>query len=221
MKGLIRNNFYSIGSSLPILIASELALLIVGIIILTVKGNQNEFLTIAISGGIIGSQLGGCGALCGTAIQKDALSQWSKFELTLPVSRATVIKSRYISFLLYCVIGLMMSLITVASIYLLELPVITERIGYSLVFGIVFALAIPTFMTPLILIFGADKNEILLFISIVLGLGLFWGSATLANVLFAGVSNLYFRSAYLIFSGILYVLSYLLSRYLYKRKELM
>lgn len=220
MKGLIRNNFYSIGSSLPILIVSEFALLIIGLIILTLKGSQDEFLTVAISGGIIGSQLGGAGALCGTAIQKDALSKWSKFELTLPINRTTVIQSRYLSFLLYCIIGLLMSLVTVASMYLLGLPVVTERLNYSLVFGIVFALAIPTFMTPLILIFGADKNEILLFISIVLGLGLFWGSITLMNIFFPDISNLYFRLGYLIFSGILYTLSYFLSLNIYKRKEL-
>lgn len=218
MKGLIRNNFYSVGNSLPLLILCQISLLIASVVIFLINGFTNDFLNICIPVGIIGSQLGGFGALCGTFIQKDALSKWSKFEPTLPVSRATIINARFLSFLLYFLMGVMMSIISILIFYVIGVPLYMERISFALTFGLTFGLGIPTLMSPLTITFGADKNEVLLFFSITAGIVCFFGGSTLWNISFP--ESPHFRICYLIGAIVLFICSYLFTQFLYKKKEL-
>lgn len=217
MKGLIRNNFYSVEGSLKTTIftclIAMLAIVFVGIYL------PNNDMLIA---GIIGGVLGAFGALAGTAMQKDGASKWNKFELTMPVSRGDVIKARYISFVLYILIGTFMAAFSALLFYLVTGSVNPERMGYAFAFGISFAMSIPTFMMPLILIFGTDKNDVLLMLSIVIGLGLFFVSSAVVTPFLKDFSNvnLVFRLGYTLFSIVLFAASYLLSVSLYKRKEL-
>ncbi len=164
----IRNNFYSIGSSLPIMLVGQLALVIVILLITIYDGGQNVFLVKTLCGGAIGAQLGGFSALCGTAMQKDALSKWNKFELTLPVKRTTVIQARYISFLLYFLMGFLMALITCGLFYWFVPSMNSEPITYAFAFGTAFGLGIPTFMTPLIIIFASILFVLSYFLSMYL-----------------------------------------------------
>lgn len=216
MRGLIRNNFYTVEGSLKVTILvgfiAMIAIAIVGIYL----PNNNTFIS-----SCIGGMLGAFGALAGTSIQKDGASKWNKFELTMPISRNDVIKARYISFLFYILIGILMDILCTLLLFVVTGSVNLERIGYGIAFGIAFAMSIPTFMTPLILIFGTDKTEILLMVSCFMGLGLFFGSSVILAPFLSNFSNvnLVFRLGYIIFSILLYFLSYFLSIYLYKRKE--
>lgn len=217
MRGLIRNNFYTVEGSLKITILIGFVAMI-GIVIAGIFFPNNGTLVLSAIGGILGA----FGALAGTALQKDGASKWNKFELTMPISRNDVIKARYISFLLYVLIGIFMAILSVLLFYVVTGTVNLERMGYVFVFGIAFAMSIPTFMTPLVLIFGTDKNEALMMVSIVISLGLFFGSSAILTPFLSNFSNanLVFRLGYFIFSILLYFLSYLFSLCLYKRKEL-
>lgn len=217
MRGLIRNNFYTVEGSLKVTIL----IAFIGMMMLAIVGiyfpNNNSLLP-----GIISGILGAFGALAGTAIQKDGASKWNKFELTMPISRNDVIKARYISFVLYIFIGIFMAILSVLLFYVVTGTVNLERAGYGFIFGIAFAMSIPTFMTPLVLIFGTDKNETLLMVSVAICLGLFLGSSAILTPFLSNFSNsnLVFRFGYFIFTVLLFAVSYLLSVFLYKRKEL-
>lgn len=217
MKGLIRNNFYNVESSLKLTILIGF----IGMIAIPIIGiyfpNNDTLIS-----GFIGGMIGAFGALAGTAIQKDGTSKWNKFELTMPISRTDVIKARYISFVLYILVGIFMAILSVLLFYAVTGSVNLERMGYGFVFGISFAMSLPAFMTPLILIFGKDKNETILMVSAVMGLGLFLGSSAVLTPFLSDFShsNLVFRLGYYIFSIVLFVISYLFSLFLYKRKEL-
>lgn len=217
MKGLIRNNFYSVEGSLK----ATILIGFIAMLVLAVAGIYFPNIDI-FAASIIGGILGAFGALAGTAMQKDGTSKWNKFELTMPVSRGDVIKARYISFALYILIGAFMAILTALLFYLVNGSVNLERTGYSFAFGISFAMSIPTFMMPLILIFGIDKNEMLLMISAVVGLGLFFVSSAIVTPFLKNFSNVnfVFRVGYVLFSIVLFAASYLLSVSLYKRKEL-
>ncbi len=217
MKGLIRNNFYMVSGSLKAMVVFS-AVALVCIII----GEMNGSIGTMIISAVIGSQLGGFGALAGTAIQQDATSKWNRFELTLPIKRTDVIKAKYVSFLLFVLIGLVLAIISTILHIAITDVVNFERIGYSFTFGLAFALSIPTFMIPLILIFGADKNEVILFAAVGLGFALFFGSSMLIAYILPieHNSNLIFRGGYLLLSVILYAVSYLVSVIIYNKKEL-
>ncbi len=216
MRGLIRNNFYMVSGSITAGIIASFAAMILGAL-------TNETVVYSIMGG----QIGGFGALAATAIQKDAASKWSRFELTMPVKRSDVIKARYISFLLFILIGFILAVMTVV-VHGVTINVVSgemvdfERIGYVFTFGVAFALSIPTFMVPLVLIFGADKNEILLFVSAGIGLALFIGSSAIIalSLPIEYNTNLIFRGGYLLLSIVMLSISYRVSLMIYKKKEI-
>ena len=217
MKGLLRNNFYATESSIKATVLTSF----IGIIAITIGGLlyplNNTIMTIVVSG-----ILGGFGALAGTAVQKDVNCKWSKFELTMPVSRKDVVSARYFSFFIYIMLGVFMAILSVFLFYLVSDSIKLERVGYSFTFGIAFAFSIPTFLYPLVLIFGSDKNETLLLIAIFLGVGLFFGSSVLTSPFLQSFehSNLIFRISYMIASIGLFVLSYIFSLFYYSKKEL-
>ncbi len=217
MKGLIRNNFYTVEGSLKAtLLLSFVAAIVLAIVgkVTADSGNLFSF--------IIAGNLGGFGALAMTVMQKDAASKWNKFELTMPVSRKDVVTARYISCMLYVLIGVIVSMISIFVFYLVTGSANLERAGYGYAFGIGFALAIPTFMIPLVMILGTDKTEPLALVSVIAGLLLFFGSSAIMTPFLkdAANANYIFRLSYVAFSIVLFVASYLLSRWIYKKKEL-
>lgn len=217
MKGLIRNNFYTVEGSLKLtLLISILAAVVLVVAGKLTRDSGNLFSL------IIGGNLGGFGALSATAIQKDAASKWDRFELTMPVSRTDVVTARYLSCMFYIFIGIIMALLNVLVFYLAAGTVNLERMSYGFVFGLGFALSLPTFMIPLTMIFGADKNESLTLVAIFAGLALFVGARVLMTPLLTDAANadFVFRAGYMAFSVVLFGASYLLSCWLYRRKEL-
>ncbi len=217
MKGLIRNNFYMLGSGLTLTFVFSALGVIVSAVLGALSENSGQLIS-----GIIGAQLGGFGALAGTAMLKDAICKWNKFELTMPVSRGDVIKARYISYIIFILMGLLMAALSVFGLSLTAESVDMERVGFGFTFGLAFGLSLPTFMSPLALIFGADKNDILLFISVFLSLGLFIGSSAALTPILNETSdpNFVFRLGYFVFSIILFGISFLVSLKIYKKKEL-
>lgn len=220
MKGLIRNNFYTVEGSLK----TSLLVSAIATIVFAIAGKfiSNDFFSSMFFNGIVGANLGGFGAVSATSMQRDAASKWNTFELTMPVSRKDVVTARYTSYLLYILIGVFMSVLSLLVFYLVNGAVNLERIGYGFTFGLGFALSIPTFMTPLVLIFGTDKTEAFMVVSVLTGLALFVGfSAVMMPFLTnAANANLIYRASYLTFSIVLFVLSYLLSCRVYQKKDL-
>lgn len=217
MKGLIRNNFYkvegSLKSTLLISAACALVLLLVG----KTAESSNYLLGFTIAG-----ILGGYGSLTVTAIQQDAASKWDKFELTLPVRRKDVVTARYISSLLYILIGFFISILSILPFYIVTGSIDLERVGFGLTFGLGFALAISTFMIPLVMLFGTDKVESMMLVSVIAGLLLLYGYNMIVTLLFkdASLITFVFRIGYIALSLLLFFLSYLISCGIYKKKEL-
>ncbi len=217
MKGLIRNNFYTVEGSLKsTLLLSIIAAIVLAIVTRVISDSGNLFSM------IISGNLGAFGALTMTVIQKDAVSKWNKFELTMPVRRRDVITARYIASMLYVLIGTIMAVVSVLVFYLATGALNLERMSYGFVFGWGFALSMPTFMIPLVLILGTDKIEPIMVVAIIAGFLLFLGGSAVASPFLKETANpdFVFRLSYLVFSIVLLVGSYLLSCWLYKKKEL-
>lgn len=217
MKGLIRNNFYSVGSTLKWTIAFCMVINI-GVIIGAVRFPSNDvFLPILISG-----QIGAFVGLTGTALQKDNASKWSKYERTLPLKICTVVRARYISFFIFAIIGILLGTITVLLFSLISgQPLNLERVGYGYSFGITFALVVPALLYPLVLKFGADKSEILLMIAVLITVGLFVGGSVILEPYLNHLNNvnMIYRIVCIAIGFIMFIGSYFISLALYKRKE--
>lgn len=218
MKGLIRNNFYSMEDSLKLTSAINIMMAIGA----SVLGIFNSFARswIAI---VILLQMGSYAVQVASTLQKDVSSQWNKFEITMPVRRKDVVKAKYICFILNGVLGIAAALLTVIISQLLQIDINVEKVFLGITFGIVITFALPALMYPLLLIFGVDKTEMVLSISVILISILFVGSSVIFNYIMPDLSvysNLVFRCSIIVISIILFIISYMFSVISYKKKEL-
>ena len=218
MKGLIRNNFYSMEDSLKLTSAINI-MMAIGV---SVLGIFNSFARswIAI---VILLQMGSYAVQVASTLQKDVSSQWNKFEITMPVRRKDVVKAKYICFILNGVLGIAAALLTVIISQLLQIDINVEKVFLGITFGIVITFALPALMYPLLLIFGVDKTEMVLSISVILISILFVGSSVIFNYIMPDLSvysNLVFRCSIIVISIILFLISYMFSVISYKKKEL-
>ena len=216
MKGLIRNNFYSMEDSLKLTSAINI-MMAIGV---SVLGIFNSFARswIAI---VILLQMGSYAVQVASTLQKDVSSQWNKFEITMPVRRKDVVKAKYICFILNGVLGIAAALLTVIISQLLQIDINVEKVFLSITFGIVIIFALPALTYPLLLIFGVDKTEMVLSISVISIL--FVSSSVIFNYIMPDLSvysNLVFRCSIIVISIILFIISYMFSVILYKKKEL-
>ena len=217
MKGLIRNNFYSVCSALKWTIAFCIVVNIAIIIGAERFTNSEGLLTILILG-----EIGAFTSLTGTALEKDNASNWSKYERTLPVKMSDITMARYISFLIFSGIGILLATVTVVLFSaILTQPINLERVGYGYSFGIVFSLLVPAFLYPLVLKFGADKVNLMLIISVSITLFLFNGGSSILTPYLINLNNanMIYRIGFMVISVLMFIASYFISLAIYKRKE--
>ena len=102
MKGLIRNNFYSMESNMGIsfLIAAFLA---ATPLLLPDSNFIPRIISIQIFIFIVNT---------GTSLHADTVAKWNKYELTLPVERKEAILAKYISIAILILLGVLMGGIT-------------------------------------------------------------------------------------------------------------
>ncbi|MEF9935600.1 MAG: ABC-2 transporter permease [Clostridium sp.] len=218
MKGLIINNFYSVGSTLKWTIGISIIINIAVMIGAVVYPTIIDILPV-----LMLAQIGAFVGLIGTALQKDSTSKWSKFERTLPVRVCDIIKARYISFLIFSAIGVGLATITVVVMSIASMESMNfERVGYGYGFGITFALLVPAIMYPLILRFGADKSEILLMVSVLVVTCLFFAGSALIGPYLENLqsSDIIYRLGWITISVACFIGSYFISLSIYKRKQL-
>lgn len=218
MKGLIRNNFYSVSSTLKWTIVLCLVLNIAVIIGAWKYPSSGSLLPILMLG-----QIGAFVGLTGTALQKDNASKWNIYERILPVRICDVVKARYISFLIFSMIGVLLASITVFIFFTISASSVNlERVGYGYSFGITFALLVPSLLYPLVLKFGSDKSEVMLLASILITMVLFVGGSVLLAPFIGGSNSAdsVYRTISLGISVVFFLSSYFLSLMIYKRKEL-
>ena len=155
MRGLIRNNLYSMESS--IILAFVLSAFL-AVSSLFMKSDISTPLIIAIQVFLFVVNIG-------TSLRADEVSKWSKYEITLPVSRGKLVLAKYISVVILLVFGMLMGTVTalLSSIsgQSMTLPTLLRgfEVGLTLSF---FSIAV---MYPLVLKLGIEKNELILILS--------------------------------------------------------
>lgn len=211
MRGLLLNNFYSmekgIRQSFIITIAAVALLLLAQNPLGLRAATFLPFLLIPIN------------AL--EVLKHDRLSGWDKFEVTLPVSREKIIRSKYLTFLILLVASaaLLVVLFTVSD-FAIAPSLDATFVNFTLRgIGIVLCIAAATFFLTYML--GAEKSDTITLMSGGFGIAVFFLVSSLLPGLIgtgAGYDRIFSISLVLI-AGILFVISYILSVILYKRKE--
>ncbi|MDO5400550.1 MAG: ABC-2 transporter permease [Eubacteriales bacterium] len=162
MKGLIRNNFYSMESNVKISFTIALFLSVAAFFV-----KQSAFIQM-----IIGAQVFIFIVNVGTSLHADVVSKWNKFELTLPVKYNDIIKAKYISFVMLILFGIVMGSITAISVYVTSGLSNIQSVLYGYEFGFTLAATTAGIMYPLMLKFGTEKNELIMILSVISSIGL-------------------------------------------------
>jgi len=218
MNGLLKNQFYGAIGSFFIL----LAFFIFTGIILLITGNPTLLTFFAVVATIAFT------FNATASLRKEASSNWSKYELTTPVRRKDVTKSRYINHAIWAMFGIILSAffvgLTVAihgNLYFYHTvrdPLMLFCIGTGV------ALLTGSLFYPSIYFFGTDKSEILMIISLLGAAGITAGMIWLLNAAysFKPMTDFQFYITTAIYMAtviISFVLSYFLTTYIFNRKE--
>lgn len=211
MNGLIRNNFYSMGSNLKMAFIMAAVLAFSPLLI-----NNTSFYSM-----IIAVQMFLFVANTGTALHADEVSKWNKFEMTLPIKRSTIIGAKYITFFVLILCGFLMGLCTTICANLAGQTWSFASALWGYAYGLVLSTISIALMYPIILRIGTEKNELIFLLSafaavgsmgvIALSLSSVTGGINLHHPLVSIVSAL---AAILMF-----LLSYFISLKIHKKKE--
>lgn len=155
MNGLIRNNFYSMGSNLKISFIMAAVLVFSPLLI-----KDTSFYPM-----IIAVQIFLFVTNTGTALHADEVSKWNKFELTLPIKRSSIIGAKYITFFVLILSGFLMGLCTAICIYLAGQTWSLSSALWGYTYGLALSTISIALMYPIILKIGTEKNELIFLLS--------------------------------------------------------
>jgi len=214
MKGLLKNNFYAVCTSAK---AFSAFMLLTGMFVVVVI-SPSLLIGYALLG-MVGFSLN---ALAG--LRKESSTKWSKYKLTVPVMRSDIVRSYFISQLLWLMVGTVFAGIGITLSVMLHGYPFDRNTDLFLLFvvGIGISLFMGAIFFPLFYLGGEERNEVFMIISLLCGVGIIMGLCTLINALFP-----YMTTARLIGGGLAilacsllaYALSYPLTVSIFKKKE--
>lgn len=161
-----------------------------------------------------------------SSLRKDAETKWNRFEITMPITRAEIIKCKYLFYLFWVFVSTI-----VAALFTGLAVVIHGNIFFvygirdicSLFsLGIGIALLSGAIFYPLAYTFGAEKSEALIIISLVCAAGTAFILLRLINSRVPQNDFEYYisLSIFVIIVTLLFITSYFLSQSLYKKKDI-
>lgn len=212
MKGLFINNFYSSIGNIKLFLTIVLA----AAAFVLVTGNstaQELFVYITITALSINAVV---------SSRKDAISNWNKFEITMPVKRKDIIKSKYLSYVFWLGIGTALALVVTMVTMLIHgnsnLLYGMSNFYSMFVLGIGISLFTGALFFPFAYLVGIDKSETILIISVLFAIGL---AVIILNVLNQFITDFIIRMvAFVIIYILFFAFSYTLTLGIYLKKEL-
>ena len=211
MKGLILNNLYtvekSIKSSTILAIAVVIGLMITKTPMALKVAIFLPFLLVPVHAFEV--------------LKHDAMSGWNKFELTLPLTRKTIITSKYVTFLLLFILSALIVSVPFLIAHVFIFPTMTPLFFNFFLRGMGLILCMATLTYPLTYILGTEKSDTVTISSVGFSLGMFFLLSVLLQMLIGTIEGFdeIFSVTFLSVSILLLVISYFTSNEIYKRKE--
>lgn len=211
MKGLIRNNFYSMAGNMKTAFIMSAVLIFSPLVL-----RQSELYSM-----IIAVQIFFFIANIGTSLHADKVVKWDKYERTLPLKQSSVIAAKYISFCILILSGLAMSLLTCLTAALSVISLNSHAIIWGYQYGLTLAIYVTAIAYPAMLKFGTEKNELILILSGIVSVAIMLLITFLMSPFTGGMNfqSTLVGSVSVIISPLFLLSSYFVSLYLYKKKE--
>ena len=213
MKGLLKNNFLAVCSNVKVF---SVLMFLLGIFVVAV-------ISPSLLIGYVLLSIVGFSVIAVTSIKKEFVSKWGKYKLTLPIKRADIVKSYFISQFIWLLVGLAFAGASISLSWLLHGCPFDKSIDTLsvLALGICVSLLAGAFFFPMFYLGGEEKSEVSLVISLLCGIGITLGIiSTLNRFLTPGFTTVLIGAVVLILcSLLLFALSYPLTVSIYKKKE--
>lgn len=217
MRGLLTNNFYATCANGK---AFSIVMLAFGVFMVVMDNTIPSLIIGYMLLSLIGFPFHSIASL-----RNESATKWSKYKLTAPVKRFTIVQSYFLSLLLWLVVGMLFAGIGVSlSIALHGFPfdrntdilmLFVVGIGISLFMGAIFF--------PLFYMGGEERNEVCFIISLLCSVGLIAALTTLINTLYPApmtTPQVIFGGAIIIATAlVVFVLSCPLTAYIYRKRE--
>lgn len=216
MKGLLLNQYYSVEKSIW-------SYVVLGLILATVLIFFDNLIAQRLAA-FIPILFMAISAL--EVLKQEAKSGWNKYVLTLPVKRNRVVQSHYLFFSVLTLTGLLIACVAfvLAQSVFGQAPSARFINSVLIILGMTFTLGFVAY--PLTYLLGTEKAELVAMIGMVSGLGLYFLSSFVYGLFFVPLDllqglnhDLIFALGFLIINFILFVVSYVVSIQIYKRKE--
>ncbi|MGP1491280.1 MAG: ABC-2 transporter permease [Treponema sp.] len=215
MKGLLKNNYYAM---LP---NTKVLLIVVSFLLVLNIGLKNQILMISyVLLCMLGFPLNSV-----TSLQKESVTKWNKYKLTMPVTRAAIVRSYYVSLLLCLSVGIVFAGVGIVPAIMLHGFPFDKNIDIFmlLVAGASSSLFMGAIFLPLFYSDGEERGEMFLVISVLCGIGIVFGIIVCINMLVPPPVT----TMQLILSGIgmlvsaliIFAVSYPLTVAIYHKKE--
>lgn len=213
MKGLLKNNFLTVCSNAKVF---SVFMFILGIFVVAVVSQPLHIGYVLLS--MVGFSLNAI-----TSIKKEFISKWGKYKLTLPVKRATIVKSYFISQLIWLLVGILYAGIVISLSWAWHGCPYDNSIDVVSIFALGISVSIFTgaFFFPLLYLGGEERSDVFLGISLLCGIGIVSGIIRVLNLSLApGVTTVLWSAAIMILSSLfIFALSYPLTVGIYSKKE--
>lgn len=215
MNGLIKSNFLAVWPNAKVFLIFMLAL--GGFSVAVVS--QPLLIGYALLG-MVGFSVN---AVLG--IKKEFVSKWGKYKLSLPVTRADIIKSYFIGQLMWLLVGVLFAAAAISLSWLLHGCPFDNGVDTISVFALGVSVSVFTgaFFFPLFYLGGVERSEVLLVISLLFGGGLAFGIISLLNFYLdpePGLPTVLLGAGVLsVCSLIMFALSYPLTVRIYRKQE--
>ena len=99
------------------------------------------------------------------SITNDASSKWNKNVITMPVTRAQIIGTKYILYILLSAVGIIVVLVSLGALSLMGITVTLYSMLFNAAIGISVALLAGGISLPCVYFFDAEKSQIVYIIS--------------------------------------------------------
>lgn len=148
MKSLLIKEFYNIKDTMKTNILIMLVLSIFSVL----KNGSAAIMPITVIG---------MSTLIVPSMRAEKEKDWNKFELTMPINRREIVASKYILYLLLCLMGLILgAIVNVCGMVFSQLSSF-DNIDIYLYISMIIALVSGSILIPLVYKLGVDKSETL------------------------------------------------------------
>lgn len=216
MKGLLKSNYFATIVNAKVITVIMASLCTLSIVI------KSQILLISF---VLLSMIG-FAVISLASIRKESNSKWGKYKLTLPIKRAAIVQSYYLSLVFWLLWGIFIAGIGIALSILLRgflfdkntdiINLYVAGIGISLFMGAIF---FPLFHWQ----GGEERSEAFLAISLILGIGMMIGVSTVINSLFAKpmttLQTIKADILILLWAILVFVFSCLLTIHIYRKRD--